>query len=40
MDPVDLIRQGKIKRFFRATKKLNAPDLVSHITQRATDKEA
>ncbi len=39
MDPVDLIRQGKIKRFFRATKKLNAPDLVSHITQRAAGKE-
>jgi putative transposase len=39
MDPVDLIRQGKIKRFFRATRKLNAPNLVSHITQRAAGKE-
>jgi len=39
MDPIDLIRQGKVKRFFRATKKLNSPDLVSHITQRAAGKE-
>ncbi len=39
MDPVDLIRQGKVKRFFRATRKLNAPNLVSHITQRAAGKE-
>jgi putative transposase len=38
-DPVDLIRQGKVKRFFRATRKLNAPNLVSHITQRAAGKE-
>ena len=39
MDPMDLIRQGKIKRYFRATKKLNAPNLVSHITQRAAGRE-
>jgi putative transposase len=39
MDPLDLIREGKIKRFFRATRKLNAPNLVSHITQRAAGKE-
>lgn len=39
MDPIYLIRQGKLKRFFRATRKLNAPHLVSHITQRAAGKE-
>jgi putative transposase len=39
MDPIDLIRKGKLKRFFRATRKLNAPHLVSHITQRAAGKE-
>lgn len=39
MDVLDLIRQGKIKRYFRATQKLNAPNVVSHITQRAAGKE-
>jgi putative transposase len=39
MEPIDLIRQGKIKRFFRATRKLNVPNLVFHITQRAAGKE-
>lgn len=39
MDPLDLISQGKIKRYFRATRKLNAPNLVSHVTQRAAGKE-
>jgi len=39
MDPIDLITQGKIKRYFRATRKLNTPNLVSHITQRAAGKE-
>jgi len=39
MDPIDLIRQGKITRHFRATRKLNIPNLVSHITQRAAGKE-
>ena len=39
MDPLELIRQGKIKRYFRATRKLNIPDMVSHITQRAAGKE-
>jgi len=39
MDTTDLIRNGKIRRYFRATKKLNAPNLVSHITQRAAGKE-
>ena len=39
MDPLQLIRDGKIKRYFRATRKLNAPNMVSHITQRAAGKE-
>jgi putative transposase len=39
MDPIDLIRTGRIKRFFRATRKLNVPRLVFHITQRAAGKE-
>ena len=39
MDPADLIQEGKIKRFFRATRKLTAPGLVSHLTQRAAGKE-
>ncbi|MDY6839551.1 MAG: transposase [Thermodesulfobacteriota bacterium] len=39
MDPIDLIRDGKIRRYFRATKKFNVPNLVSHITQRAAGKE-
>ena len=39
MDPVQLIREGKVKRYFRATRKLNVPGLVSHITQRAAGKE-
>jgi putative transposase len=39
MDLEDLIRSGKIKRFFRATRKLNVPQLVLHITQRAAGKE-
>ena len=39
MEPIDLIRQRKIKRFFRATRKLNVPNLVFHITQRAAGKE-
>lgn len=39
MDPIELIRDGKIKRYFRATRKLNAPNMVSHIIQRAAGKE-
>ncbi len=39
MDPLDLIRQGKISRYFRATRKLNTPTLISHITQRAAGKD-
>jgi hypothetical protein len=39
MDPLDLIRQGKVKRFFRATRKLTAAKVVSHPTQRAAGKK-
>ena len=34
-----MIREGRISRYFRATKKLNVPNLVYHITQRAAGKE-
>ena len=36
---MDVIEKGNIKRFFRATRKLTAPGIVSHITQRAAGKE-
>lgn len=39
MDPIELIRQGKVKRFFRATGKITSPHMVSHLTQRAAGKE-
>jgi len=39
MDPLDLIAEGKVKRFFRSTRKLTYPKLISHITQRAAGKE-
>ena len=39
MDPMDLVMAGRIGRYFRATKKLDTPNLVSHITQRAAGKE-
>jgi len=38
MDPLDLIETGKIRRFFRATRKLDSPGIISHITQRAAGK--
>ena len=31
--------EGKLKRFFRATRKLNAPGLISHLTQRSAGRE-
>ena len=34
-----MIRQGKVKRIFRAKRKLTLPNLVSHITQRAAGKD-
>ncbi|MEJ2725323.1 MAG: transposase [Deltaproteobacteria bacterium] len=39
MDVMDLVNEGKVKRFFRARRKLTAPNIVSHITQRAAGKE-
>ena len=39
MDYDELIRQGKVKRIFRAKRKLTVRDIVSHITQRAAGKE-
>jgi putative transposase len=39
MDLDELIEKGKVKRIFRAKRKLTAPDVVSHITQRAAGKE-
>ena len=39
MSPLDPITLGKNKRYFRATKKLNTPNIISHITQRAAGKE-
>lgn len=38
MYPLSLLESGKIKRYFRATKKLNTPGIISHITQRAAGK--
>lgn len=39
MDPLDLIAKGKIQRYFRSSRKLNVPNFVCHITQRAVAKE-
>ena len=39
IDYDDLIRQGRIKRIFRAKRKITVPGLVSHITQRAAGRE-
>lgn len=39
MPLLDDIAHRKIRRVFRAKQKLNAPGLVSHITQRAAGKE-
>jgi putative transposase len=38
MDLDELIQKGKVKRIFRAKRKLTVPDVVSHITQRAAGK--
>ncbi len=38
MDTLNLLTSGKIRRFFRATKKLSTPGIISHITQRAAGK--
>ncbi len=39
MDPVNIIAQGKMKRFFRSKRKIIHSHIVSHITQRAAGKE-
>lgn len=39
MDFDELVKQGKVKRVFRAKRKLTMPNLVSHITQRAAGKD-
>ena len=39
MDFDELVRNGKVKRIFRAKRKFTIPDIVSHITQRAAGKE-
>lgn len=39
MDILELVQEGKIKRYFRSRKKLSAPGLICHITQRAAGKE-
>jgi len=39
VDAIDLVSQGKLKRYFRAKRKLNAPGLISHITQRSAGRE-
>lgn len=39
MDLIELIRKGRVKRVFRATRKITAPMVVSHLTQRAAGRE-
>ena len=39
MDIAEILTQGKQGRYFRATRKLKYPELVSHITQRAAGRE-
>lgn len=39
MDAIDLLSEGKLKRLFRAKRKLNAPGLISHLTQRSAGRE-
>jgi len=39
MDFDELVKQGKIKRIFRAKRKITHPNLVSHVTQRAAGKD-
>lgn len=39
MDIYELARQGKIKRYFRARNKISGPEVISHVTQRASGKE-
>ena len=39
MDSLDYISEGKLKRYFRATRKLKGVGLISHITQRSAGSE-
>ena len=39
MTLMDQLENGQIKRIFRARKKINAPGVISHITQRASGAE-
>jgi len=39
MNPIDALESGRVKRFFRARQKINAPGVISHITQRASGAE-
>jgi len=39
MDYDELLRQGKVKKIFRAKRKLTRPNLISHITQHAAGKD-
>jgi len=39
MDPIDLVAEHKVNRFFRARKKLTQGHVISHITQRAAGKD-
>jgi putative transposase len=38
-DILDIMAQGKMKRFFRAKTKIDTPNLISHLTQRAAGGE-
>ena len=39
MDPIDLVAEHKVNRFFRVRKKLTQSHVISHITQRAAGKD-
>lgn len=39
MDILDLIKQGKVKRYFRSREKISYPGAINHITQHAPGKE-
>jgi len=39
LDPIDLVAEHKLNRFFRARKKLTQSNVISHITQRAAGKD-
>jgi len=39
VEPIDLIADHKVYRFFRARRKLTQGNVISHITQRAAGKD-